>query len=160
MDFEQRLRKAIERGQRRGEERSRADREKALSVEELKRLHSQYRLQLAEHIEQCVKQLSQHFPGFDCETIYGERGWGAAGSRDDFRIQEGRRVNDYSRLELTVRPFTEYHVLDLAAKGTIRNKEVFNRSFFEKIADVDVARFVELVDLWVLEYAELYSARA
>ena len=51
------------------------------------------------------------------------------------------------------------HVLDLTAKGTIRNKEVFNRSFFEKLADVDLDKFRELIDVWVLEYAELYAAK-
>jgi len=36
----------------------------------------------------------------------------------------------------------------LAAKGTIRNKEVFNRNYFEKLQDVDLGEFMELVDAW------------
>ena len=78
---------------------------------------------------------------------------------DDLRVARGRRQgNDYSRLEMTVRPYSEMHVLDLAAKGTIRNREVFNRNYFEKLQDVDLDKFIELVDIWVLEYAELYAA--
>jgi hypothetical protein len=60
---------------------------------------------------------------------------------------------------MTVRPATPSHVLDLTAKGTIRNKEVFNRNYFEKVQDVDLEKFMQLVDVWVVEYAELYAAR-
>jgi hypothetical protein len=160
MSFEDRLHRAIERGQRRSEARRIADAAEALSDEELKRLHSKYRLQLSEHIEKCVRQLPNYFPGFRYETLYGERGWGAACSRDDLRVTgAGRRNNDYSRLEMTVRPTTSAAVLDLAAKGTIRNKEVFNRNYFERLPDVDLDKFLELIDLWILEYAELYAAK-
>jgi hypothetical protein len=117
-------------------------------------------LKLCEHIEECVKRLPQHFPGFQYETIYGERGWGAACSRDDLRLSKGGgRSTNYSRLELTVRPFSSINVLELAGKATIHNKELFNRNFYEKLEDVDVAKFLELVDAWTLEYAELYAAR-
>lgn len=159
MDFNERLQKAIKRGQRRSEDKARQAKEKQLSEDELKRLHTQYRLQLSEHIEACLKTLPAHFPGFDYQTVFGERGWGASCSRDDIRMAGGRRNNDYSRLEMTIRPYSEYHVVDLATKGTIRNKEVFSRNHFEKIEDVDAAKFIELIDLWVLEYAELYAAK-
>lgn len=160
MSFEDRLQKAIERGKRKSEAHKREAAARALSEEELKRLHSSYRLQLSEHIEQCIRQLPNFFPGFRLETLYGERGWGAACSRDDLRLVDGRRhENDFSRLEVTVRPASSLHVLDLAAKGTIRNKEVFSRNFFEKLEDVDLDKFQELIDLWVLEYAELYAIR-
>jgi hypothetical protein len=160
MDFEERLQKAVERGHRRGIGHREEALARALGEDELKRLHGQYRLDLSEHIEKCLQHLLLHFPGFQCETIYGDRGWGAACSRDDFRVEgRGRRRNDYSRLEMTVRPFNTSHVLELSAKGTIRNKEVFSRTHFEKIEEADPAKFVELIDLWVLEYAELYAAR-
>lgn len=158
-DFENRLQQAIQRGQRRQELDQQVARAEALSEDELRRRHGQLRLQLSEHIEHCIRRLPQHFPGFQYETIYGERGWGAACSRDDLRMEAGRRGSDYSRLEMTVRPYSSYHVVDLVAKGTIRNKEVFNRSHFEEIARVDAARFLELVDLWVLEFAELFAAK-
>jgi hypothetical protein len=74
-------------------------------------------------------------------------------------MARGHRTNEYSRLEVTVRPYSPAHVLDLAAKGTIRNKEVFNRNYYEELADADEEKFRELIDMWVLEYAELYAAR-
>ena len=159
MEFDERLRKAIQRGQYRGDARNRQARLQELSEDELRRLHGEYRLKLSEHIENCVRGLPNHFPGFQYETIFGQRGWGAACSRDDIRMESGRRENDYSRLEMTVRPFSDLHVIELAAKSTIRNKELFNRTHFEKIEDVDLAQFIEFVDLWVLEYAEMYAAR-
>lgn len=160
MDFEERLQKAIERGQRKGHHQQQEAAARALGEEELKRLHTQYRLQLAEHIEKCLQHLPHHFPGFQRETIYGERGWGSACSRDDLRIEaRGKRKSDFSRLEVSVRPPSPLQVLELTAKGTIHNKEVFHRVHFEQVEDVDVAKFLELVDLWVLEYAELYSAK-
>lgn len=160
MDFEQRLQKAIERGQRRHDQRAQEERQRAMSAEDLKQLHSSYRLTLSEHIEACVKRLPQHFPGFQYETIYGERGWGAACSRDDLQLSRGGgRATNYSRIELTVRPYTSINVLDLAGKATIRNKEVFNRNIYEKLEEVDVAKFLELIDAWTLEFAELYATR-
>jgi len=159
MEFEQRLERAIQRGKNRGDAKQRDERSTAMNAEELKRLHSGYRLTLSDHIEQCTQKLANHFLGFRFETIYGERGWGAACYRDDVgRGSKGGRNNFYSRLEMTVRPINDYNVLDLAAKGTIRNKEVFNRHHFEELSDADVDKFVELIDLWILEYAELYSA--
>jgi hypothetical protein len=161
MSFEDRLQKAIERGKRRSEVRRSEVEARTLSEEELKRLHSNYRLQISEHIEKCVRQLPNFFPGFRLETLYGERGWGMACSRDDLRVgADRRRASDYSRLEMTVRPASPAHVLELAAKGTIRNKEAFNRNYFEQLPDVDLDKFLELVDVWVLEYAELYAAKS
>lgn len=160
MGFDDRLKRAIERGHQRKEARQVEQRARELTEEELRRLHSQYRLELSEHIEACLQRLPQHFPGFQFQTVFGERGWGGACSRDDLRLgPAGRRGNDYSRLELTIRPYSHLQVLDLAGKGTIRNKEAFNRNFFEKLADVDPDKFRELIDAWVLEYAELYAAK-
>ena len=159
MNFEERLQKAIDRGTDRRNQKADQAESAALTEEELKRLHSNHRLELSEHIEQCTEQVVNHFPGFQSETIYGERGWGVAISRDDFNIgQSGGRDNSYSRLEMTIRPFSELFVVELIAKATIRNKEVFSRSYFEKIEDADPIKFVELIDVWVLEYAEMFSA--
>ena len=157
-DFDDRLKDAIARGQARSDHASQKQREKEMNLEELKRLHSGYRLQLSEHIEECVKKLPQFFPGFEVETLYGDRGWGAACSRDDIRLDGGKRDSLFTRIELTVRPFSDYHVVDLAAKGTIRNKELFTRNHFSKIPEVNVDEFMELIDRWVLEFAELYAA--
>jgi hypothetical protein len=158
-DFQQRLSKAIERGQSRSADRTQAERLKQLSEGELRQLHTQYRLRFSEHIEQCVRQLPQHFPGFSCETMYGDRGWGVACSRDDLGAGPNRRSASYfSRLEMTIRPFSSSHVVELTAKGTIRNREIFNRAHFELIHEVDEQSFINLIDVWVLEYAEQYAA--
>ena len=160
MDFHERLEKAIQRGQLAQDAAARARAEAALGEEELKRLHSQYRLELSDHIETCVKQLPQHFPGFRHETLVGAKGWGAAISRDDLSLSAGKRENLFSRLEVVVRAFSNLHVLELAAKGTIRNKETFNRSQYQMLDQVDITLFRDLVDRWVLEYAELYAAKS
>ena len=159
MNFNKRLEKAIERGQRKGSARAEAEAEKAVTQKELTRLHSQYRLKVSEHIEACLRRLADHFPGFRFETIVNERGWGAGVSRDDIEVKSGRRTNYFSRLEMLIRPASEYHVLDLAAKATIRNKELFHRSHYERLTEVDPTSFTEMIDLWVLEYAEVYAAK-
>ena len=160
MDLDERLQKAIDRGQRRKQSRRDTSEQKQLSEDELKSLHSRCRLELSNHIEQCTEKLAQHFPGFQTETIYGDRGWGAACSRDDVRIEApGGRSNDFSRLEITIRPFTGSHVIDLAGKATVRNKEAFNRNIFEKIQQVDSADFIKLIDAWTVEFAEIFAAQ-
>ena len=106
----------------------------------------------------CLGQLADSFPGFRYATVLGEEGWGGAVRRDDTEIS-GRRRNEYfSRLQLVVRPYSQYRVLDLSAKGTVRNKEVLTRTNFQKLDDADLDIFLELVELWVLEYAELYAS--
>lgn len=158
-DFEKRLARAIERGHRTSDERARAEAAKALSEQELRSLHSQYRLELSEHIERCLRSLPNHFPGFDFEPVVTERGWGAAVSRDDVDLRaRGRRTNFFSRLEIVIRPISDYLVLDLAAKATVRNKEVFARNHYQRLGDVDLESFTELIDIWVLEFAEKYAA--
>ena len=160
MRFEERLQKAIQRGEQRGEQRENKAREKSMNEGDLKTLHSKYRLALSEKIEDCLRQVPNHFPGFQFKTIYGERGWGAAVSRDDIDIgQSGQRNNRYSRLEMTIRPFSIAYVLDLASKATVRNRELFNRNHFEKLEKVDTESFEELIDLWILEYAEQYASK-
>jgi hypothetical protein len=157
--FEDRLNQAIQRGKQRQTAHEEAIRAKQYSEEELKRLHSQYRLKISDHIEACFRKLCDHFPGFQVETLYGDRGWGAACYRDDISARGGSASSLYSRLEIAVRPYSEYKVIDLTGKGTVLNKEIYKRNFFQEIADVDVAKFMELVDVWTLEYAEMYAAR-
>jgi hypothetical protein len=159
MNFDDRLREAIERGQKRGDTLTQQAAAKAWTEEEYRRLHSQVRLSLSEQIEACLSRLPNCFPGFQYETMYGERGWGGACFRDDLVIVRGTRTTNYSRLEVTIRPYSPSHVLDLAAKGTIRNREVFNRNYFEELATADEPKFQHLIDAWVLEFAELYAAK-
>ncbi len=160
MDFEKRLERAVERGKYQRDSQGRREAERALSAEELRNMHSQCRLELSEHIENCLRKLADHFPGFQFQSIVSDEGWGAKISRDDIGAPSGGGVqNFYSRLEMLVRPFTESHIVELAAKGTIRNKEILTRNHFQFLSEIDLDSFVELIDLWILEYAEQYSAR-
>ena len=160
MDFDKRLERAITRGQQTREEQGRLQAERAMTEEELRTLHSRYRLDLSEHIESCLKKLADHFLGFRFETVVSEDGWGARISRDDVHLSPGRPVeNRYSRLEMVIRPYSSTHIVELAAKGTIHNKEIVNRHHYQLLSQVDVDSFAELIDLWVLEYAEQYAAK-
>jgi hypothetical protein len=161
-EFEKRLQKATRRGEQTSNARAQAEARKALDEQELRRLHTQYRIDLSEHIESCLREFGDHVPGFQFETVVSDRGWGAAVARDDVGIEatQRRRTNFYSRLEMVIRPISEFYVLDLGGKGTIRNKEVFNRTHYERLADVDLTSFISMIDRWVLEYAELYAAKS
>lgn len=161
MEFDKRLERAIERGQHLRDARSREEADKAMSEEDLRNLHSQCRLELSEHIDVCLQQLGDHFPGFRFQTLVSEDGWGAKVNRDDIGLSDsGKPDNFYSRLEMMVTPFGTTHIIELKAKGTIRNKEVLTRSHYQFLRQVDVDSFKELIDLWVLEFAENYSARS
>jgi len=159
MEFEQRLEKAIERGQRRRTARDAEQARRAMSEEELRRLHTSYRLELSEYINECVKRLANHFPGFVTQEVVSEKGWGASARRDDVNLDQGRRGNLFSQLELLISPFGNYHVLELTAKGTIRNKELFNRTFYQRLDEADTTSFTETIDLWILEYAEQFASQ-
>lgn len=158
MNFRERLQRAAERGKQARAAHLNEAAARALSEEECRRLHSQYRLALTEYIENCLRELADNFPGFRYETIVDETGWGGAVNRDDVSFGAGRRGSLFSRLQLVVSPFGKYHVLELAAKGTVRNKEVLSRNHYQRLADVDLESFRELAELWVLDYAELFSA--
>ncbi len=158
MDFKDRLQKAIERGQSAQDARSRDAAAQAVTEEEMRRMHGHFRLTLTEHIEGCLRKLPDHFPGFEFETIVGgESGWGAAVSRDDVDFSTTGRSNAFSRLEVTVRSYSEYHVLEVACKGTVKNKEIIRRNHFQRLTEVDIDNFIHMIDMWVLEYAEGYA---
>ena len=167
MDFQERLERAIERGRRRGSDKAEEEAQRALTEKELQRLHSQARLELCEHIERCLRQLADRFPGFRFETIVDQRGWGAAISRDDLRLRRsgvpatpgrGSRQSCFSRLEMLIAPPTASLFLELAAKGTVCNREIFSRTQYQRLAELDLPVFSNLIDRWVLEYAERYAA--
>ncbi len=57
--------------------------------------------------------------------MYGDRGWGAACHREDLRLTRGVAPEIISP-RTHCRPYSPtLHVLELAAKGTVRNKEVY-----------------------------------
>ncbi|MGQ9503680.1 MAG: hypothetical protein ACUVQG_01245 [Thermogutta sp.] len=160
-DFEKRLQRAIERGHQIRKQRAEAEARRALTEQELRARHSDFRLQLTEYIEQCLKKLQDHLPGFTLESVFSERGWGSAVTQDELQWRRGETPQQqFSRLELVVRPFSEYYVLDLIGKATVRDKELFNRSFYQPLAEADLSAFTETVDRWVLEFAEAYTARS
>lgn len=158
MDFKERLQRATERGQQNRDAKAQAEAAKALSEEECRRLHSKYRLELTDHIENCMKQLADNFPGFRIAPVADEKGWGSIISRDDFALNAGRRDSLFSRLTMTVAPHNQYHVLSIEARGAIRNKETFTRNHYQLLKDVDLDSFRQLIEHWVLEYAEQYAA--
>ena len=159
MEFEQRLEKAINRGEHRRDAKAREAAEQKLSEEDCRTMHSGYRLELSDHIETCLRKLADHFPGFRFSTVVGEEGWGARVSRDDVNLTRGKgNDNLYSRLELLIRPFSTSHIVELVAKGTIRNKEAINQSQYQFLADFDMDSFVTMIDQRVLDYAEQFAA--
>lgn len=158
MDFSERLKRATQRGHSTRAEKELAAAADAMSEEEQRRRHSQARLSLTEHIETRLKELADNLPGFKFENVVEERGWGSALSRDDLVMARGKRQNLYSRLQLLVGSFNEFHVVDVTAKGAVRNKEGFSRTHHKPIAEFDEDDFKELIDRWVLDYAEQYAA--
>ncbi len=160
MDFRERLQRAALRGEQARNAKVRDEAAKALSEEECRRLHSNYRLVLNDHIESCLKQLAENFPGFNYEPVISDKGWGAAVRRDDFGMTGGRRDSLFSRLEVLVSPHNQYHVLDITAKGAVRNKENFSRNHYQLLKDADLDAFRNLVEQWTLDYAEHYAAGA
>ena len=156
MDFDSRLQKAIQRGSKTRSEQGQAARQSEANEDELRQLHSKYRIDLSDHIGACLTKVADHFPGFEFTTLVSEDGWGARIQRDDIDVRA--RQNMYSRFEMVVQPFSSARILAINAKGTIRNKEVLNRSHFQFLTEPDIDSFSELIDLWVLEYAEKFSA--
>ncbi|MFN0198899.1 MAG: hypothetical protein ACKVT0_19295 [Planctomycetaceae bacterium] len=156
MEFEQRLQRAIERGSNAREKKGQEAAAHALSEEELKNLHTRFRLELSDHIEHCLRKVSEHFRGFQLSTAVRD-GMGAKISRDEL----GRHgASLFSLLEMVVRPYSTLHIVELNAKGTIRNKEVFHRNHFQTLSDVNLESFRALIDQWVLEFAEQLSANS
>lgn len=158
MDFNQRLQRAIQRGEQTRDQRGRAEAEREMSAEELKGLHSRYRLQLVERVEDCLRKLADNFPGFSYQPFMNDAGWGARISRDDLNVERGRGASYYSRLEVYVSPLGTAPIIELVAKGTIRNKEAFHRRNFQQLTQADMDSFQELIDIWVLDYAEQYAS--
>jgi hypothetical protein len=158
-EFEERLKKAIARGESKAESLLSEEQRKKQEAEEHKLLHAKYRLELTERIESVVKKMIDMFPGFRYKSVFGETGWGSACTRDDLFIDKGVRSNKFSRFEMVVRPINEFFVLDLQAKGTIADRELLTRAFYQPLGQVDIVRFYKAVDDWAVAYAELYATK-
>lgn len=157
-DFEDRLQRAIQRGRQFRENEGSSASVSAATEEELRSRHSELRNELSEHIEACLRKLADHFPGFEFSTVLNEKGWGARISRDDLNLKSSSSRSEYSRLEILIRPFSDAHIIELATKGTIRNRESLNRSNFRFLQDANLDVLRTMVDSIVLEFAEQYSA--
>ena len=157
--FDDRLHRAIQRGRGTRAAQERLEGEKRATEEDLRNRHSELRLALCEHIETCLKRLVDHFPGFEFSTIVGEDGWGARISRDDLRLENGTASNEYSRLEMVIRPWSDAGILELVTRGTIRNRERLNRRSFRLLSEATEDGFREVIDGVVLEFAEQYAAQ-
>ncbi len=159
MDFEDELQQAIKRGTKRNADQKATDHKALLSKEEIRNRHNEFRLTLSDHIEKGLAKLQNHFPGFDYETIYGERGWGGAISRDDLALgPDGKGGSFFSRLEITVRPQNEYNIVNIAGKGTVKNKETANWNFYKDVQEASIEQFSKKIDQWILLYAEQFAA--
>src|SRR5262245_28365352 len=98
MNFDDRLRRAIERGEKTKDARGREAMARELSTEELRTLHSSYRLDLSDHIENCLLKLSDHIPGFHYQNVVSDEGWGGRLTRDDLHLVPGKHSEArYSR---------------------------------------------------------------
>jgi hypothetical protein len=157
MDFEQRLQKAIQRGERTREMSQQENQKRAATEEELHDLHTATRIELSEYMENCLKQVGESFPGFQFRNLVSDEGWGGKITRDDLQLSNKQKVNVFSRFEIFVRPYTPGHLIDVVAKSTIRNKELFNRHHFQQLSQLDLDSFRALIDLWVLEFAEAFA---
>lgn len=159
-DFKSRFESAIQRGQQRRDHSADEAKRKELTEEELRRLHTSFRLTLSERVEAKIQDIIDAFPGFRQEALFGEVGWGTACYRDDLLILNGRRSNQYSRFEMVIRPYSDLRVLDLKGKGTVKNRELFNRAMFRNVDEVDVQEFDDVIDAWTIEYAEQYASKS
>lgn len=158
-DFDEQLQKAIERGRQVRAQNDEAAGASATTEEQLRTFHSQLRNELTERIEAGLRRLCDLFPGFVYQTVLNETGWGARISRDDLRLNRGSTRTEYSRLEILVRPFSETAILELATKGTIRNRETLNRTNFKFLTEARSEDLIRIVDGIMLEFAEQYAAQ-
>lgn len=160
MDFESELEKAIQRGQERTAAKNSLKKQAEVSKEDVRNRHNEFRLNLSDYVENGLRKLAIHIPGFDYDIIYGAKGWGGALSRNDIdRGPDGRAGSFFSRIEITVKPQNEFNVVNIVGKGTIRDKELFAWNHFESILEAKQDDFEKMIDNWILQFAEQFSAR-
>lgn len=158
-DFSDRLDRAIQRGERIKSRRDEESSAETLSSEEAKSRHSAAKIELSEHVEECLKALVDRFPGFEHAPVYSEDGWGGHIKRLDLALgKPGGAKEEFSRLELLVKPLSDLPILSVAGKATVRDKDLFSRTHYQRLNELDLDSFRESVDLWILEYAERYSS--
>lgn len=156
MNFDERLQRAINRGQQQRAAEGLAQARQALTEEEYKSLHGRLRLELSEYIEAGMKRLVDAFPSFDYTAVMSVDGWGARMSRDELY---GRPLTrQYSHMEMLIRPYSTTRILEVTARGAIRNKEVMSRSQYQQLDSHDLDAFRAIIDQLILEFAEKVAA--
>jgi hypothetical protein len=153
--FRDRLRKAIQAGADAQQQRAADQRLAQQQEQKLRALYDRYERGLRDHIEACLNELVDQWPGFDLTSVVSDKGWGHAVSRDD-RVH-GRQDRLYNRLELTVRSYADYQFIEVLAKGTIRNREVIRRSDDDRMETADLALLKKFIERIVVEFARRYA---
>lgn len=158
MDFDERLQRAIQRGQGRRTASAEQAAAAALSEEESRALHVRLWAELSDHLEAGLRRMVDSFPGFEFQTVLDEGSSGAKITRDDLVSQSGRGFShSYSHLQVVIRVYTPRRLLEIVCRGTIANKEVMQRSFFQRLDALDLDLFKSQMDQWLLEYAERFA---
>ncbi len=157
MEFQKRLERAINRGRQAADAEGAEAAAAAQSVEDLRNLHGKLRLDLSDHIEQVFRAITVQVAGFQFKTIVGTEGWGARISRDDRVREGGKPESSYTRFEMVVKPFSDAHIIEVASKGTIRNRETMKRNHYQFLNEADVDSLKNTIDLWALEFAEEFA---
>lgn len=159
MDFNERLQRAVERGQSRRDAELQAQSQARMTEEQFRALHSQSRLELSDHIDAGLHKLADTFPGFEFQTVATPDGFGAKIARDDLRSRGGKPLgHEYSHLELVIRSYSPRHLLEIGCRGAISNKEVLQRTHYQVLDRLDIDTFREQIDHWILEYAEKFAS--
>ncbi len=159
MDFNERLQRAVERGQTRRDAELRAQTQALMTEEQFRTLHSQSRLELSDHLEAGLHKLADTFPGFSFQTVATPDGFGAKIIRDDLRSRGSKPLaHEYSHLEFVIRSYSPRHLLEISCRGAIANKEVLQRTHYQVLNRLDTDTFREQIDHWILEYAEKFAA--
>jgi hypothetical protein len=158
MDFDQRLEKAINRGFRKKDAAEQELERQRLTEEECRSLHSRARMELSAHVNTGLSKLVDHFPGFDFQEVVSADGWGGKVARDDLAGAPGKPMSRlYSHLEVLVKPMSSARIVELGVRGAIRNKETLSRSHYQRLDELDLETFKDVVDQWLLEYAEKFA---
>jgi hypothetical protein len=157
-DFRSRIQRAVNSGK--GADRGRAaeKREARQAGRKIRELHENFDGELRPHIHTCLEELNREFPAFDMQEVYNEKGRGYALARDDaIRGGSERRDRYYSRLEIYVHHFKDHGYLEVSAKGSIRNKEKYERSEDDRLETLEIDLFKRFVERVVVEYAHDFA---
>ena len=78
MEFEDKLQRAIQRGQERTSARANAQKKVEASKEDIRNRHNEFRLNLSDHIEACLKKVGTAFSGLRLRNDLRHKGLGGS----------------------------------------------------------------------------------